>query len=162
MTFEQYVSTYGPALLRLARLLTGDQHRAEDLVQDVLARAWSRWRRIARSNQPDMYVRRMLINANTSWWRRRPNREISTASFADRPQRGDVGSETVARDEMWRLIQELPGRQRAVVALRYYEDFDDSTIAQILGCSSATVRTHAMRALNTLRERYRTLATATR
>lgn len=55
---------------------------------------------------------------------------------------------------MWRLILGLPDRQRAVLVLRYYEDLDDLTIAQILGCSPVTVRTHAMRALSQLRERH--------
>ncbi|MEH1101975.1 SigE family RNA polymerase sigma factor [Micromonospora sp. CPCC 205561] len=153
MTFEEYVSSRGPALIRLARLLTGDEHRAEDLVQDVLARAYVHWRRIARADRPDVYVRRMLVNANSSWWRRRSNRELATADFAERPQRGDLSGETADRDAMWRLIRALPDRQRAVLVLRYYEDLDDATIAQILGCSPVTVRTHAMRALTNLRER---------
>ncbi|MER6596551.1 sigma factor, partial [Micromonospora purpureochromogenes] len=65
MTFEEYVSSRGPALVRLARLLTGDEHRAEDLTQDVLARAYVHWRRIARADHPDVYVRRMLVNAES-------------------------------------------------------------------------------------------------
>ncbi|MEH0971032.1 SigE family RNA polymerase sigma factor [Micromonospora sp. CPCC 205546] len=153
MTFEEYVSSRGPALIRLARLLTGNEHRAEDLTQDVLARAYVHWRRIARADRPDVYVRRMLVNANNSWWRRRVNRELATADFAERPQHGDLGGETADRDAVWRLILGLPDRQRAVLVLRYYEDLDDATIAQILGCSPVTVRTHAMRALNHLRER---------
>ncbi|WDZ84995.1 SigE family RNA polymerase sigma factor [Micromonospora cathayae] len=154
MTFEEYVSSRGPALVRLARLLTGDEHRAEDLTQDVLSRAYLRWRRIARTDRPDVYVRRMLVNANTSWWRRRSSRELAVAGFADRPYPGDLGTETAERDEMWRLVQALPDRQRAVLVLRYYEDLDDATIAQILDCSPVTVRTHAMRALTHLRARY--------
>jgi RNA polymerase sigma-70 factor (sigma-E family) len=153
VTFEEYVSSRGPALIRLARLLTGDEHRAEDLTQDVLARAYVHWRRIARVDRPDVYVRRMLVNANNSWWRRRANREVATADFAERPQRGDLGGEAADRDEMWRLVRGLPERQRAVLVLRYYADLDDATIAQILDCSPVTVRTHAMRALAHLRER---------
>ncbi|NES28849.1 SigE family RNA polymerase sigma factor [Micromonospora terminaliae] len=153
MTFEEYVGSRGPALLRLARLLTGDEHRAEDLTQDVLARAYVHWRKIARADRPDVYVRRMLVNANTSWWRRRSSRELAVDSFAERPERGDLGGEAADRDEMWRLIRALPDRQRAVLVLRYYEDLDDATIAQILDCSPVTVRTHAMRALAQLRER---------
>ncbi|MGC5309618.1 SigE family RNA polymerase sigma factor [Micromonospora zamorensis] len=153
MTFEEYVGSRGPALIRLARLLTGDEHRAEDLTQEVLSRAYVHWRRISRADRPDVYVRRMLVNANNSWWRRRSNRELVVDTFADRAQRGDLGREAVERDEMWRLILGLPERQRAVLVLRFYEDLDDATIAQILDCSPVTVRTHAMRALANLRER---------
>ncbi|WP_089158437.1 SigE family RNA polymerase sigma factor [Micromonospora sp. NBS 11-29] len=153
MTFEEYVDSRGPALLRLARLLTGDTHRAEDLTQDVLARAYVHWRRISRVDRPDVYVRRMLVNANHSWWRRRVNRELAVDTFAERPGRGELDGEAADRDAMWRLIRTLPDRQRAVLVLRYYEDLDDTTIAQILDCSPVTVRTHAMRALAHLRER---------
>ncbi|MEU4471743.1 SigE family RNA polymerase sigma factor [Micromonospora sp. NPDC023888] len=153
MTFEEYVSSRGPALVRLARLLTGDEHRAEDLTQEVLSQAYVHWRRIARADRPDVYVRRMLVNANHSWWRRRSSRELVVDSFAERAQRGDLGGEAADRDEMWRLILGLPDRQRAVLVLRYYEDLDDATIAQILDCSPVTVRTHAMRAIANLRER---------
>ncbi|MFJ6198578.1 SigE family RNA polymerase sigma factor [Micromonospora sp. NPDC092111] len=153
MTFEEYVSSRGPALVRLARLLTGDAHRAEDLTQDVLARAYLHWRSIARTDRPDVYVRRMLVNANRSWWRRRSNRELVVDGFVERAGRGDLGGEAADRDELWRLILRLPDRQRAVLVLRYYEDLDDATIAQILDCSPVTVRTHAMRALAHLRER---------
>lgn len=154
MTFEEYVALRGAALVRLARLLTGDDHRAEDLVQDVLARTFTRWRRIARVDRPDVYVRRMLVNANSSWWRRRASGEVAVASVADQGTAADIGAESAERDAMWRLITTLPDRQRAVVVLRYYEDLDDTTIAEILDCSPATVRTHAMRALAALRQRH--------
>lgn len=159
MTFEEYVLARGPALVRLARLLVGDDHRAEDLAQEVLARAYPRWSRISRTDQPDLYLRRMLVNANISWWRRRSNRELSVAQVDDRPAPGDLGAAAVERDLMWRAVGGLPGRQRAVLVLRYYEDLDDAEIAQILGCSRVTVRTHAMRAIATLRSH---LTTTTR
>ncbi|WP_444952130.1 SigE family RNA polymerase sigma factor [Micromonospora ureilytica] len=154
MTFEEYVLTRGPALMRLARLLTGDDYRAEDLVQDVLARAFVRWPKIVRVERPEAYVRRMLVNANASWWRRRSSREVSVSRVVDRPGVGDLGTDAVERDAMRRLIVSLPQRQRAVLVLRYYEDLDDVAIAEILDCSPATVRTHAMRALATLRADY--------
>jgi RNA polymerase sigma-70 factor (sigma-E family) len=159
VTFEEYVAARGPALVRVARLLTGDDHRAEDLVQEVLARAYVNWRRVMASKRPDVYVRRMLVNANASWWRRRSNRELALgggtiAAIADRPARSDLDVESAERDAMWRQILRLPERQRAVLVLRYYEDLDDAVIAEILDCSPATVRTHAMRALITLRERH--------
>ncbi|ROO50758.1 RNA polymerase sigma-70 factor (sigma-E family) [Micromonospora sp. Llam0] len=163
MTFEDYVAARGPALVRLARLLTGDRHRAEDLTQEVLGRAYVRWRSISRTDRPDIYIRRMLVNANTSWWRRRSSREtpataelINTAldrSAVHRPGH-DPGTAAAEHDAMWRLVSGLPERQRAVLVLRYYEDLDDASIAEILDCSAATVRTHAMRALAKLRTRH--------
>jgi RNA polymerase sigma-70 factor (sigma-E family) len=150
-TFEQYVTARGPALVRFAILLTGDDHRAEDLVQDVLARAYLRWDAIGRTDLPDLYLRRMLVNASRSWWRRRANRELPVDRPTEPPTTGDLGAEAAERDAMWRLIARLPHRQRAVLVLRYYEDLDDATIAQVLDCSTTTVRTHAMRGLATLR-----------
>ncbi|TDC43023.1 SigE family RNA polymerase sigma factor [Micromonospora sp. KC213] len=155
MTFEEYVHARGAALVRFARLLTGDDHRADDLVQEVLAKAYVRWRRISSADRPDVYVRRMLVNGNTSWWRRRSNRELSVAEVADRPSGADLGTNASERDFMWRLVTRLPPRQRAVLVLRYYEDLDDATIAEILDCSPVTVRTTALRALAILRDRYR-------
>lgn len=152
MTFEEYVRLRGPALVRLGRLLTGDAHRGEDLAQEVLARAFVRWRRISRTERPDVYVRRMLVNANRSWWRRRSNHEHPHLIPDNRPESGDVGALAAERDALWQLISALPSRQRAVLVLRYYEDLDDAAVAEILGCSTVTVRTHAMRALAKVRE----------
>jgi RNA polymerase sigma-70 factor (sigma-E family) len=153
-SFEQYVAARGAALLRFANLLTGDLHRAEDLVQDALAKACLRWDRIGRIGEPDLYLRRMLVNGSRSWWRRRTNRELPVEGTTEWATVDDFASASAQRDEMWRLIMALPHRQRAVVVLRYYEDLDDASIAEILNCTPGTVRTHAMRALNVLRTRY--------
>jgi RNA polymerase sigma-70 factor (sigma-E family) len=153
VTFEEYAFARGPALVRLARLLTGDEHRAEDLVQEVLANAYVRWGRISRTDRPDTYVRRMLVNAHHSWWRRRSSHEVSVAAVTDRPGPTDQAAGVAERDALWRLVCDLPRRQRTVIVLRYYEDLDDATIAEILDCSTGTVRTHAKRALTVLRER---------
>jgi RNA polymerase sigma-70 factor (sigma-E family) len=151
-TFEAYVAARGAALLRFAALLTGDRHRAEDLVQDALAKAYLRWGRIRRADQPDVYVRRVLVNGSRAFWRRSTNHELPVDRTADRAAPGDVSAESAERDAVRRMIAQLPHRQRAVLVLRYYEDLDDATIAEILECSPATVRTHAMRALQRLRE----------
>jgi RNA polymerase sigma-70 factor (sigma-E family) len=151
VTFEEYVLTRGPALVRLARLLVDDEHRAEDLVQDVLARAYPRWGRIVRADDPDRYVRRMLVNARNSWWRRAARRhEVSVAAVVPEPA-AETGLDGADREALWHLVAALPPRQRAALALRYYEDLDDAAIAEILGCSAVTVRTHVMRGIATLR-----------
>jgi RNA polymerase sigma-70 factor (sigma-E family) len=150
VTFEEYALARGAALVRFARLLTGDEHRAEDLVQDVLAKTYSAWHRIGLLEQPDLYVRKMVVNANTSWWRRAVNRELAVAEPAGTSTVEDTAAESAERDAIWRLVLQLPPRQRTVIVLRYYEDYDDATIAELMRCSTGTVRTHAKRALDKL------------
>jgi RNA polymerase sigma-70 factor (sigma-E family) len=152
VTFDEFVTTRGPGLVRLARLLSGDRHRAEDLVQDVLARAYVRWKRISATDRPDAYVRQMLINANRSWWRLGRNREVPYGGSVHERVVGSDDAAVVERDRLWQMVLTLPYRQRAVLVLRYYEDLDDAAIAEILGCALPTVRTHAMRALAKLRD----------
>ncbi|GAA2336948.1 sigma factor [Dactylosporangium salmoneum] len=100
--------------MRFARLLTGDDHRADDLVQDVLAKAFVHWRRVDGADRPDVYVRRMLVNANASWWRRRASGEVAVPEPPERPAGADIGTEVAERDRLWRLVVRLPVRQRAV------------------------------------------------
>lgn len=151
--FDDYVRLRGERLVGLARLLVNDRHLAEDLVQEVLGKAYVRWHRITQGGDPDVYLRRMLVNANASWWRRRSSSELATDSIVDRSDRVDIAHRAVERDATWRLVAQLPPKQRAAVVLRYYEDLDDDAIAEILQCSAVTVRTQTMRALATLRQR---------
>lgn len=152
VTFDEYVRTRGPALVRLAWLIAGDRHLGEDLVQEVLTRAYPRWKRIVAGGEPDVYLRRMLVNSHVSWRRRRSSTEVADgAGRVESASGADLQAETVERDAMWRLITRLPPKQRVTIVLRFYEDLDDSAIAAILGCSPATVRTHTMRALTALR-----------
>ena len=150
-TFEEYVGARGPALLRLAFLLCSDRHLAEDLTQDVLIRAYRQWRRIGGLDRADAHVKRELVNEYLSWRRRRSSGELPTAEPA--PDRGmnDASEQLVQRDAAFRLLTALPKRQRAVLVLRFYEDLPDEQIADALGCSPATVRSQASRALATLR-----------
>jgi DNA-directed RNA polymerase specialized sigma24 family protein len=76
MTFEEYAAWRLPALLRYAAVLTADQDLAQDIVQEVLARAHLRWRRIGQLDVPDQYVRRMVVNEFLSWRRRRASRDL--------------------------------------------------------------------------------------
>lgn len=153
MTFDDYVRVRGPALVRLAWLVAGDRHLGEDLVQEVLTRAYPRWNKILAGGRPDVYLRRMLVNAHVSWRRKRSSSEVADGvGRVERADRVDIGTEALERDAVWRLITRLPPRQRVSIVLRFYEDLDDTAIAEILGCSPVTVRTHTMRALAALRQ----------
>jgi RNA polymerase sigma-70 factor (sigma-E family) len=159
LEFDDYVRKRGAALVRLGHLLTGDRHQGEDLAQEVLARAFVRWNRIS-ADSPEPYLRRMLVNAAISRWRLASNREVATADphgSREASGPGDLGTEAAERDAAWRLIRVLPPKQRAAVVLRYYEDLDDTAIAEVLSCSRETVRSQVKRALDTLRTRLVTL-----
>jgi RNA polymerase sigma-70 factor (sigma-E family) len=152
-TFEEYVAARGDALLRFAYLLCADRHLAEDLVQEVLARIHDRWYRLTHVEQPDAYLRKAIVRQFLSWRRRRASREISLDRLPDRAGAApDGAARHAARDEMWRLLADLPRKQRAVLVLRFYEDLPDHEIADALGCRPATVRVHASRGLARLRE----------
>jgi RNA polymerase sigma-70 factor (sigma-E family) len=151
-SFDDFVVNRGPALLRFAYLLTGDRHRAEDLVQEVLAKVHQRWTRIERAEGAEFYVRTALVRQNISWWRRLSSRrEQPVAEVPDAHAPGDGEQALAARDEMWALLATLPRRQRAVLVLRFYEDLPDDRIAEVLGCSPVNVRVQASRALARLR-----------
>jgi RNA polymerase sigma-70 factor (sigma-E family) len=134
-------------------MLCGDRHRAEDLVQSVLAKAYPRWPRISAMQRPEAYLKAILVNEELRWWRRRGNREVPVAepAAAEPAATGDAAGAQASRDAAWALLRRLPGRQRAVLALRYYEDLSDAEIADLLGCRRSTVRSQASRALATLR-----------
>lgn len=153
-SFEQYVLARGGGLLRFAYVLCGDHHLAEDLVQEVLAKAHRRWQRIEAEN-PDAYLRKALVRTHISWWRRLSNREAPTSVLREAVVE-DFSRRHAVRDELWQLLATLSRMQRAVLVLRFFEDLDDEAIAQVTGCAPTTVRVHAHRGLATLRSRLST------
>lgn len=153
-SFEAFVAARGDALVRLAFVLTRDRHLAQDLVQDALARAHPRWAHI---EQPEAYVRRGILNGFLSWRRRRSSGEIVTDRMPDGESfgsDGDPAALTVDRIAVLQLVGRLPRQQRAVIVLRYYEGLADVAIADLLGCSPSSVRSHAGKALANLRNNH--------
>ena len=144
--FEQFASAALPGLLRFGHGLTGDPRLAEELVQQALVSTWGRWAKI-RHDQPHAYVRRAMVHHHTSWWRR-ARREMPLPDWYDRVEPRSSAVED--RDRTMAALRRLPSRQRAVIVLRYYEDLSEAEIADVLGCSPGTVKSHASRALRTL------------
>jgi RNA polymerase sigma-70 factor (sigma-E family) len=149
--FDAFVVARGASLLRLAWLLCGRAHAAEDLVQEALARAYLRWDRVVAAQAPEAYVRRILVNEYVTNRRRRGSGELPRGDLGPGAALPDTADAGAARDEMWRLLARLPRTQRAVLVLRYYEDQSDEQIATVLGCGPSTVRSNAARGLATLR-----------
>ena len=146
--FDEFVRTRSGALLRVAYLLTGDRHAAEDLLQEVLEQMYVRWRRVQAS--PEAYARRALINRSINRWRRRRRRPEQTLDDHDVVTR-DHADDVALRRAVVEALHDLPARQRAAVVLRYLEDLPTADVAAALGCSEGTVKSHASRGLARLR-----------
>jgi RNA polymerase sigma-70 factor (sigma-E family) len=157
VTFEEFAMARLHSLLRYAVVLTGDHDLAQDVVQEVLARAHIRWRRISEADSPEAYVRRMVVNEYLSWrrtWAVRHVQAVGERLVELDDARGGVRDHAQGiadADELWRRLAVLGRKQRAVLVLRYYEQLDDEAIADLLSCSPATVRSQASKALKTLR-----------
>lgn len=153
MTFDDFLRAELSALTRFAGALAADRHLAEDVLSDALLKVATRWRRISALDDPAAYVRRVVVTTYLS--DRRKARRRRTVPAADVPpfeRPGPDASVTViARDEVAGLLAELPGQQRAAIVLRYLFDETDEHIAQALGCSPSTVRSHLFHARAALR-----------
>jgi RNA polymerase sigma-70 factor (sigma-E family) len=158
VTFDEWARARLPVLVRFAVALTGDRGLAEDVVQEVLIRAYGRWSRITGLDQPEAYLRRMVTNEYLSWRRRwariTPHADVTgIVEAVPAPDHADAQAD---RSSLALELARLPKRQRAVLVLRYYERLTDAEIADTLGCPQGTVRSLASRALSALRVDART------
>ncbi|MEU8078211.1 SigE family RNA polymerase sigma factor [Catellatospora citrea] len=153
--FEAFVRGRTPALLRAAYLLTGDQHLAEDLVNDALIRTHQVWHRL-RDSSPEAYTRKIMYHLQISWWRRRkrsPERltDVLPEPHADSRRFVDEQARSVNRLALQDALNKLGARQRAVLVLRYFEDMTESEVAELLGVTVGTVKSQSAKALARLR-----------
>jgi RNA polymerase sigma-70 factor (sigma-E family) len=150
--FREWAAARLPALLRYAHVLTGNPHRAEDIVQTALAHTLAAWPRVRRKDNPENYVRRAILRLVINSGRLSRREHIT-----GRPPEMTAPDRIAGADErmvMWAALATLPPRQRSVVVLRYYEDLTEAQIAEILGCSRGTVKSQASKALAKLRAHF--------
>jgi RNA polymerase sigma-70 factor (sigma-E family) len=150
VTFEEYLDSKGPGLLRHAVVLTADPHEAEDLVQTVLERAYHRWTTVAALDYPDAYLRRMVTNEFISL-RRRLGRIFVVDRVPEPAAVADLADQEVDRQALIGEIRRLPSKQRAAIALRYWGDLSFAQIAEQLNCSEVSARGYIWRATRALR-----------
>lgn len=150
--FREFVLARSPALLRTAWMLTGDAALAEDLLQTALARAWPHWRRIA-GGQPEAYVRKVMVRTNSSWRARRwsgekPSSDV-LADFgqAEREEHAQIDDRVL----LVAALAALPVGQRQAVVLRFFDDLSVEATAQMMGCSTGTVKSQSAKGLAKLR-----------
>ena len=151
--FNEFVRARWPAFARTAYLLcAGDLGRAEDLVQTALARTMLAWPRLHDRGDLDGYVYRVMVHAQASWWQRRWHGEQPTDVLPERVSGHDALSMVDDADLLGRALAQLSRRQRAAVVLRFYEDRPEREVAELLGCSVGSVKTHTSRGLARLRQ----------
>jgi RNA polymerase sigma-70 factor (sigma-E family) len=147
--FADFAAARSAALIRLAYVLTGNQHAAEDLLQTALTSAAAKWGRI--HTAPEPYVRQIMYREQVSGWRRRARRpETAMAQVPDQPAAATATS-VEARLILQEALLALPAGKRAVLVLRYLEDLPEAQVACILGCSVGTVRSQTHKAITQLR-----------
>jgi RNA polymerase sigma-70 factor (sigma-E family) len=146
--FRAFVEANGATLLHAARLLTGDHHRGEDLVQTALTRVYLKWGRI---DAPLPYARRALVTAHIDQTRRRWWGERPTETLPERPDEANETAASDSRDQLRRLLATLGPKERAIIVLRYYCDLSEQDTAGTLGMPVGTVKSTCARALARLR-----------
>ena len=138
--------------MRLALLLTGDRHQAEDLVQDAFLRIFGSFAHVRVRTSFRGYLNRTIVNLSHDRGRRLrlERREIEREGRAIRPQ-DERQPDVAGREEMLDALRSLPHRQRAAIVLRYYQDLPEREVADALGCSLSAAKSLITRGMETLR-----------
>jgi RNA polymerase sigma-70 factor (sigma-E family) len=147
--FREYASARAAQLFRIAYLLCGNWHEAEDLVQTTLAKLFVAWHRVQRSHSADGYARKVLMNTYLSQRRLRRSSELPVAEPGEG---GGTGIDADLRLTLVTALRQLPPRSRAVVVLRHVDDLSIDSVAQMLGISPAAVKSLNARGLAQLRD----------
>lgn len=151
--YIDYVSTALPGLRRIAHLLCKDPHRADDVVQTAITRLYTHWRRARAADDLDRYVRAILVRSflneqRLGWARVRLTgapRDTPSAPVESPP---DLETKAVVHTALSRV----PPKQRAVLVLRFLCDLPVAEVAEILGCSTGTVKSQTAHGLDRLRK----------
>ena len=150
--FREFMRGRWPAMVRLAYGLTGDLGHAEDVAQAAFARAYASWSRVARTGNPDAYVRRIVINENNTRFRKRRVTERLVDAVPEPPASSTGPADALGDSEaLLKALRALGPRQRAVIVLRFWMDMSEAETAAALGCSVGTVKSQASRALAAFR-----------
>lgn len=154
---EEYIEFVGPrlpSLKRLAFLLCGDDHRADDLVQESVTKLYVHWSSARRANNLERYLRSIVVRTHIDETRRPWSRVRLFGALPDRPQADRPGVEESIhgdRPMMRAALAQLPAGQRAVLVLRFLCDLPVTEVGELLGCSDGTVKSQTSHGLAKLR-----------
>lgn len=148
--YVEYVSARLPSLKRLAYQLCGDNHRADDLVQESVTKLYMRWTTARKADKLDSYVRAILIRTHIDETRRPWSR---VRLFGAPPEQAAIASSmTEDRAVLRAALATLPAGQRTVLVLRFLCDLAVEDVAESLGCSPGTVKSQTAHGLAKLRQ----------
>ena len=147
--FVEFAEAASPRLRRMAFLLCGDWHTAEDLAQTTLAKVFVSWRKVRRQDAAHAYAARTLANTYLADKRLKRTGEVPTGEL---PERMVEAPAPETRMVVLDALAALPPGGRAVVVLRYWADLSVDQAAAVLGCSPGNVKSQSARALSRLRE----------
>jgi RNA polymerase sigma-70 factor (sigma-E family) len=142
------------AMIGLARLLLGDHESAEDVVQEAFASLFGRLHGV---ENPEAYLSTMVVNQSRAAMRRRQTVRRHAWRLVGRTTLSDPGQGLADRQAVFCALRRLPARQRECLVLRYYLDWSEQQIADALGISTGSVKTHTSRALVGMNELLREL-----
>lgn len=143
-----------PRLVGTLTLMYGDQHLAEELAQEALARAWSHWRKLATldGGAASAWTYRVAINLGRSWLRRRITERHALARAGSQTAKAHTDPDSGDAVAVRRAVAALPVRQRTALALRYYADLPVIEVAELMGCAPGTVKSLTSQAMAALRK----------
>jgi len=144
-SFDDFYRNDYRSVVGLAFVLTGDWSAAEDLAQDAFLKAHKAWATIAGFDSPGAWVRKVMVNASRSAYRRRQTEVRALRLVGAASRSSDELRIPETSSEVWRAVRRLPRRQGEAVALTYYGGCSRQEVAEILGCSPFTVKTHLQR-----------------
>jgi RNA polymerase sigma-70 factor (sigma-E family) len=153
--FQDLVASRWASLFRTAHLVIGDHQLAQDLVQEALAKTYVAWPRLRDVGSAEAYARRVIVTTAISWRRRRSFQERPAAALPEAvgPAAADLADSVAVHADLWVELHLLPPRQRTAVVLRYCEDLSEAQTAELMGCSTGSVKRHAFLGLAKLRDR---------
>lgn len=147
--FSDVFAAHHRAVFRLAALLAGDEHVAEEVTAEVFAHVLPMWRR-DRVDDPLPYLRRAVANEMRSRWRRRAHERRAAAR--QRGVQADLSVDRLElREPLVHALQQLPLQQRTILVLRYLDDMSEADVAGTLGVAAGTVKSQASRGTARLR-----------
>jgi RNA polymerase sigma-70 factor, ECF subfamily len=151
VAFEELIHTHQAMVFSLANRVTRDRNTAEELAQDVFFELYRTLDRLQSAAHVTHWLRRVTSHRCIDWCRRNTPRHDSPAGDFPAPTAGPVSRDVLFEKRLWQLVAALAPDPRMVVVLRYQEDLGPSEIAEVLGMSINTVKSHLRRSVASLR-----------